>query len=144
MTPQREVAHLLSLGEDEAAARLARDAGRPDLLLTVGDATALRFRALSIQMRVEAADRLADRGTHRSYATAVRVLSDSRGAMQGEDLRWISLMAGYTARHRRRRALLAALRRAGLDPQSFAAPVTIVPSEVGTPAAQRGDQGGRP
>ncbi len=102
-------------GQDARAADAARALGSPAALLDVADATRMRFRILSIHLYLEAADLLAEQGNRRAYARAATVLCWLRALMEGEELRWASFMRAYRHRHRRQRALLQELVRAGLE-----------------------------
>ncbi len=106
-------------GDDLGAAAAARQLGHPSALLDVADATRRSFRALSIQLYLEAADALARQGTRRAYARAALALSWCRALMAGEEVRWVSWFGAFRDRHRRRRTLLQELVRAGLDPEQI-------------------------
>lgn len=105
-------------GQDVEAAAAARRLGEASALLEVAEGCALRFRMLALQLYLESADLLARQGHRRAYGRAAAVLCRLRAAMEGEEVRWEGLFSGYCARHRRRRALLQELVRAGLDPGS--------------------------
>ena len=102
-------------GQDARAADAARALGSPVALLDVADATRMRFRMLSIHLYIEAADLLAEQGNRHAYAKAAAALCWVRALMEGEELRWASFMRASGQRHRRRRALMQELVRAGLE-----------------------------
>jgi hypothetical protein len=102
-------------GQDTRAADAARALRSPGALLDVADATRVRFRILSIHLYLEAADLLAGQGNRRAYARAAAALCWVRALMEGEEVRWSAWMRAYLHRHRRRRALMQELVRAGLD-----------------------------
>lgn len=112
--------------QDAEAAAAARQLGEPGPLIEVAEISARRFRMLSLQLYFEAADLLALQGNRHAYARAAAVLCRLRAIMEGEEVRWVGLLEGYRDRHRRRRALLQELVRAGLDPDELP-PVAEMP-----------------
>jgi|GEM_PF-4563038 len=102
-------------GQEAEAALAARRLGEPGPLIEVAEASAPRFRMLALQLYLEAADLLARQGSRPAYARAAGVLSRLRAAMEGEEGRWIVVLQGFRECHRRRRALVQELIRAGLD-----------------------------
>ena len=113
--------------QDAEAAAAARRLAEPGPLIEVAEACARRFRMLALQLYFEAADLLARQGNRHSYARAAAVLCRLRAVMQGEEARWVGLLDGYRERHRRRRALLQELVRAGLDPDDIPPRAEMVP-----------------
>lgn len=105
----------------QEAAALARAGASSDRLLQVAEAAAAAADggtggaaagALAIALLQEAAEQLALQGGDVAYARAASALARLGGRLP--PAAWTAWLAGYVARHRRRRNLLSALRAAGL------------------------------